>query len=285
MDARLFRTLLFGFLGILAVSAALMLVNELGSFFGEPAELAGQAEKPGGAEAEAERALAAAAASQQAAMPRGSMIPASRQGLSADAVNSSGAISVVRLKDFGGVAETPKDMLAQLNELAGSGKKKVPPVHLSDADMKKKVRQLGGETPVKLKGGAMPEMGRGAGQEGLTMFTAPVSHKVFKSSETWWAFANSHKCKQTVGSATGAKLPESDLANVNFSAHDVLVLVSVSELPNGIFRIVKLDYSGKKVSVGYKVDPMAMAAGEGTHDFYTAAVVKKNSAVKLTQLP
>lgn len=287
MDDRIIRSLIYLFGGLIVVFMLLMGVNYIGSMTGERAEPLAEEKgsgKPENPEAMAQQALAAARYS-AANNVRGSLIPGARQGLSTAAVNADGAINVVRSRDFGGVAESPKDMMSMLSEMAGGGKKKATPVRLSDSDFKKTIRQIGGGEYTKLKVSTMPEMGRGAGQEGLTMFTAPVDYKVFKSSDTWWAFANSHKCKQTTENFSGPKPLNNKLTDVNFSEYAVVVLVSVSDLPNGIFRIVKLAYSGKTASIGYKVDPMAMAAGEGTHDFYTAAIVKKDSVVKLTQIP
>lgn len=287
MDDRIIRSLIYLFGGLIVVFMLLMGVNYIGSLTGERADP--QAEergsgKPENPEAMAEQALAAARYS-AATNVRSSLIPGTRQGLSTAAVNSDGAINVVRSRDFGGVAESPKDMMSMLNEMAGGGKKKTPPVRLADSDLKKTIRHIGGGELTKLKVSTMPEIGRGAGQEGLTMFTAPVDYKVFKSSDTWWAFANSHKCKQSVESYSGFKPPAGGLAGADFANNAVLVLVSVSDLPNGIFRIVKVGRAGKAVLVEYKVDPMAMAAGEGMHDFYTAAVVPADSKIKLSQLP
>lgn len=287
MEDRLIRSLIYLFGGLIVIFMLLMGVNYMGSLTGERADPYAQedgADKPESAEAQAQQALAAARYS-AATNVRSSLIPSARQGLSTAAVNADGAINVVRTKDFNGVAESPKDMMSMLNEMAGGGKKKVAPVRLSDADLKKTVRHIGGEETTKLKHSTMPEMGRGAGQEGLTMFTAPVDYKVFKTSETWWAFANSHKCRQSVESYAGFKPPAGGLAAADFANNAVVVLVSVSDLPNGIFRIVKVNRAGKAVQIGYKVDPMAMAAGEGTHDFYTAAVIPLGSSVKLQQLP
>lgn len=287
MDYRIIRSLIYLFGGLIVVFMLLMGVNYIGSMTGERAEPLAEEKgsgKPENPEAMAQQALAAARYS-AANNVRGSLIPGARQGLSTAAVNADGAINVVRSRDFGGVAESPKDMMSMLSEMAGGGKKKATPVRLSDSDFKKTIRQIGGGEYTKLKVSTMPEMGRGAGQEGLTMFTAPVDYKVFKSSDTWWAFANSHKCKQNVESYSGFKPPAGGLTGVDFASQAVLVLVSVSDLPNGIFRIVKVSRAGKAAQVGYKVDPMAMAAGEGMHDFYTAAVIPLDSQVKLTQLP
>ena len=283
------RALVYAFSGLIVVFALLILVNYAGSLAGSRADQPGQDQPLGklsGAEAMARQAVGAA---KYGGGARGSMIPALRQGLSTAAVNSEGAIMVVKEKDFRGVAETPKDMMAVLNELGGGDKRKPAPIALKESDLDKKIKNLGG-APGKepsLKASSMPEMGRGAGQEGVTLFTAPVEYKIFKSSETWWAFANSHKCRSTAETGAGTKPLPSPLSGPDFSRESVVVLVSVSDLPNGIFKIIRSEKTGKEFLVTYRIDPLAMAAGNETsqHDFYSAAVIPKLSSVKLNQVP
>jgi hypothetical protein len=287
MDVKFLRTLIYIFSGIIVVFSLLMFVNYLGSLPGSAPDAKEEEEVSGrlpSVDGQVQRSLDAAKAAGGA---RGSMIPASPQNLSTAAVNSAGAIRLVKDKNFGGVAEAPKDMMALLSELSGGDKKKPSPIALKESDLiNGKIADLGG-VPKKdpgLKVSSMPEMGRQPGQEGVTMYTAPVDYKVFKSSDTWWAFANSHKCRSTAEAAPGFK-PLS-LASPDFSKETVLVLLSLSDLPNGIFKIIKFEKSGKALLVSYRVDPMAMAAsGEGGHDFYSAVVVPKSSSIKLTQIP
>ena len=286
MDAKILRLFIYLFSGVIIVFALLMLLNYVGSISSSPSDLPGQADGGGkmpDADALAQQALAAAKASVGG---KGSMIPMSRRDLSSGAVNSQGAIMLVRENEFGGVAEAPKDMMGLLSDLGG-GKKK-PVIALKESDLDKKINIVGfpiAET--RLKVSSMPVMGRGPAQEGITMFTAPVEYKIFKSSETWGAFANSHKCRSTSEPAAGFKPPLSPLTSPDFTRESVIVLISVSELPNGIFKIVKLEKKGKELLVSYRVDPMAMAARDesGQHDFYSASVVPKGPAIKLTQAP
>jgi len=289
MDVKFLRTLIYIFSGLILVFGLLMLVNYTGSLSGSRSDLLGQAEpssdeKLPSVDGQVQQSLDAAKAAGGA---RGSMIPPPSQNLSTSAVNSAGAIKVVRNKDFGGVAESPKDLMALLNDLGGGDTKKPSPIALKESDLVNgKIADLGGvpKRDPHLKVSSMPEMGRGAGEEGVTMYSAPVDYKVFKSSDTWWAFANSHKCRSTVEAASGFK-PLS-LASPDFSRDTVLVLISLSDLPNGIFKIIKFEKSGKELVVSYRVDPMAMAAGgEGGHDFYSAVVVPKSSSIKLQQIP
>lgn len=287
MGTKFLRTLVYIFSGMIVVFSLLMLVNYIGSLSGtdpdKPAEALSDGRLPS-VDGQVQRTLDAAKAAGGA---RGSMIPPPARDLSTAAVASKGAIRVVKDKNFNGVAEAPKDMMALLSELGGGDKRKPAPIRLAESDLDGEIIQLGGapEKEPRLKISSMPEMGRQAGQEGVTMFTAPVDYKVFKSSETWWAFANSHKCRQTAESQAGFKQPLTGLASVDFSAQSVVLLISMSDLPSGIFKIVKLERSGRSVSVKYKVDPMGMAAGAGDHDFYSAAVLPKDSSIKLLQVP
>ena len=288
MDIKFLRMLIFALSGLIAVFALLILINYAGSLSGSRPDLPGEEEAGGKlpvAEALARQYMAAARYSGGASA---SMIPASRQGLSTSAVNSQGAIMLVKDKDFGGVAETPKDMLGILSELGGGDKRKPAPIALKESDLDKKIISLG-SVPAggpRLKASSMPEMGRGAGQEGVTLLSAPVDYKIFKSPETWRAFANSRKCRSTLETAQGFKPLSSPLSGPDFSRESVVVLVSMSELPNGIFKIVKVERDGRELRLDYRVDPLAMAVGEtGRHDFYSAAVIPKGPALKLRQVP
>ena len=289
MDLKVLRTLIYVFSGLLVLFCLLILVNYVGSISGSSRGLPGQEaaeEKIQDPAAMAEQALAAARYSGGA---RASMIPASRQGLSTGAVNSAGAIMLVKDDNFSGVAEAPQDMMDLLSTLSGGDKKKPSPIAMKESDLDKKIMNVGGAPPAEasLKASAIPEMGRGAAQEGLTLFTAPVDYKIFKSSGTWWAFANSHKCRSVSETGPESGSTASPLTAPDFSREAVVVLVSVSELPNGIFRIIKYEKAGKALLISYKVDPMAMAAGgeDSRHDFYSAAVIPKSAAVKLIQVP
>ncbi len=292
MDAKIFRSLIYLFVGLIVIFSLLILVNYLGSLTGASSEVPGQ--RDGGepvqsASSMARQALAAAKFG-GAAVPRASMIPAGRQGLSTAAVTSEGAIRVVKDKRFNGVAEKPKSMMDMLNDMGGGKKGKPSPVRLQDSDLDKRVRQLGGPgNEASLKTASMPEMGRGAAQEGVTLLNAPADYKLFKSSETWWAFANSHKCRaDSLETGSGSRpLTFSTISAPDFSHEYVLVLISVSDLPNGILRITGLGKNGKDLVVSYRVDPLAIAAGdvEARHDFYSAAVIPRTAAVKLSQKP
>jgi hypothetical protein len=266
------RSLIYFFGGLVVIFTLLILVNYIGSFTGSPSGLPGQAQdsKPESAEAMAQQALAAARAGGGAG--HASMIPAARQGLSTAAVNSGDAIMLVKDNNFSGVAEQPKDMLALLGDMAG-GRKKPAPIALSDADLDRKVRNLGSApTDPSLKKSSMPELGRGAAEEGVTLLTVPVDYKIFKSSETWWAFANSRKLKP---------------AAHDFSSADLLILISISDFPSGIFSVAGVERGKKETVVQYRVNPLAMGADapESIRGAYASASVPKSRPVRLQQVP
>ncbi len=289
MDNRILRLLIYIFSGIFLVFCLLILVNYLGSRAGSSSGLPGQQESAAEPESASAKAMQALARTEYGGAKAGSsMLPVYRQGVSTAAVYSAGAINLVKDSEFGGVAEKPKSLTEMLSEMAGGGKRGPAPVRLKDSDLDKRVRLLAGDGDEKvLKAGPMPELGRGAANEGVTMLSAPVDFKLFKSSETWWAFANSHKCRSDLKDAGSLKPAPSPISSPDFSREYVLILISVSELPNGIFRIMRLDRAGGAVVVSYRVDPMAMAADNEVpqHDFYTAVVIPRSVSVKLSQVP
>lgn len=279
MDNRIVRLLIYIFSGLIALFSLLMLANFVGTLGGDrPEKAEAREQEEEDPKAMAQQALAAARSSSRG----GSQYIPYNTALSSGAeVAGEGGIRVVKDRDFNGVAEKPKGMMDMLNDMGG-GRRKPAPVKLDDSDLDRKMRKIG-EDPAeqKLKAAAMPELGRGQAQEGVTLLTAPVDFKVFKSSETWWAFANSHKCRFEAGPGPAASTAP------DFAKDRMLVLVSMSDLPNGIFRITAVASEGGGVVVSYRVDPMAMAAGNGEaqHDFYSASVVPARGQVKLSQVP
>lgn len=271
MDGKIFRMLIYLFGGLIVMFGLLILVNYIGSLTGERAELPGQ-ETEGGDSAEAMAQRAIASARYSSAGNRASVIPSSRAGLSTAAVVSEGAIRIVKDSNFNGVAEKPKGMMEMLNDLGGGSKKKPAPIQLSDADLDRKLRSLGGSGETRLKTSAMPELGRGAGNEGVTLLSAPVDYKIFKSSETWWAFANSRKF-----------MPEPH----DFSSRDLLILVSVSEFPSGIFSVAAVEPGARETLVKYRVNPLAMSseASKEERERYASAPVPRGKPVRLEQVP
>ncbi|HAT71299.1 MAG TPA: hypothetical protein DCS63_00605 [Elusimicrobia bacterium] len=286
MDTKFLRTLIYIFSGLIVVFSLLMLVNYFGSLAGARLDLPGQeaaGKKEPGASALAQEALAAA---QYGGVARGSMIPSYRPGLSTSAVKTDGAIMLVKEMSFDGVAEAPKDLMSVLSEMSGGDKSKPAPVAIKDSDLDKKITVEGvAGKEVRRPAASMPELGRQPGREGVTLLNAPVDYKIFKSSETWRAFTASRKCRPALAAGSGGTPAASPFASPDFSRYSVVVLVSVSELPNGIFKITGVERTGKELRLDYRVDPLAMAAGGDQHDFYSAAVIPKGVPLKLRQVP
>ncbi len=274
MSEKIMRSLIYLFSGLIVLFILLILINRLGSLAGARTESAvpgkSDAPRPGEAGAMAQQALAAARYNSSG---MGSFIPAFRQGLSSSSVRSDGSIMLVKEKDFGGVAEPPVDMLTALNELGGGNKNKPSPVVIDQNDMKKKIYlpPSPGKAP-RLDGAAMPELGRGPGQEGTTMIHAPVDYKVFTSSETWWAFANSRKLK---------------CGPHDFSSSNLVILISLSDFPSGIFVVTSVKPGKNETVVSYRINPLAMASGatDDQRAAYARAPVPKGPPIRLLQVP
>lgn len=269
MDNKVLRLLIYFFSGLIVVFLLLILVNYIGSLVGAPSEYAGEGEKKPVSGAEmAQQALNAA---RYGAVPTASMVPGYRRGLSTSSVNSEGAISIVKEKEFSGVADKPKDMMSILSELSGD-KKKSDPIALKDSDLDKKIAvgQPGKEPGLRVS--TMPELGRRPGQEGLTMLSAPVDYKIFKSSETWTAFKVSRKVKA---------------ADFDFKAYNLLILISLSDFPSGIFSVAGVEAGKKETVVRYRVNPLSMAAEtpQAQREAFAMAPVPKGPPVRLEQVP
>ncbi len=272
MDNRLLRTLIYLFSGIILVFTLLILVNYLGSLASFRAQSRGREEAGKKADSAADMAQQALAAAKASGGGTNSMEPYSK-GVSPSAVNSSGAIMLVKDKGFGGVAEQPKDMMSILSDLGGGDKRKPAPIALKDSDLDKKITVAGepGREP-HLSASTMPEMGRSPGQEGLTMLSAPVDYKIFKSSDVWGAFALSRKMKPV---------------EYDFSSYNLLILISLSEFPSGIFSITGVEAGKKETVVKYRVNPLAMASESPSEqrEAYARAPVPKGRPVRLEQVP
>ncbi|MHB0995324.1 MAG: hypothetical protein ACYC2I_03030 [Elusimicrobiales bacterium] len=270
MDNRILKILIYLFSGLIVVFLLLILVNYIGSVSGGPSEYAeGGEQNPANAEEMAQQALNTARYG--GPVPTASMVPGYRRGLSTSSVNTDGAISIVKEKEFGGVAEKPKDMMSMLNELSG-GKKKPEPIALKDSDLDKKISVGRPDKEPGLRVSTMPELGRRPGQEGLTMLSAPVNYKIFKSSETWAAFTSSRKVKA---------------ADFDFRSYDLLILVSLSDFPSGIFSVSGVEPGRKETVVRYRVNPLAMAAEApaAQREAFAMAPVPKGRPVRLEQVP
>jgi hypothetical protein len=256
------RALIVFFLGLICLFAALITLNY---YAAKPLS------QKFSAKAAAQRMLAEAGAS---ANTREKAPISYRTGFSSASVRSEGSIMLVKNGEFGGASQEEQSMMEVLTEMSGSGKKKIAPVHLAYSDLDKKIivsRPGGAGAP--LNSSAVPKPGEAAFVTGAkTMVTAPVDYKVFRDAETWSAFASSHK----------GRFPD-----VDFSKEQMLILVSVSEMPSGIFKISGVEKKAKETVVLYRVDPLVMSAENGAkeRDFYSAVPITKDSDVRLEQIP
>lgn len=262
MDHRTIRALIWFFSGVILLFVLLMAVNFLGSRFGEHEDVP-ERPRPLTPGEMAQRTIDAARNS--------GGLPAPRTNFSS-APFSSGGVMLVKDGEFNGVAEKPKSVMDMLSELGGGDKRKPAPIKLKDEDLDKKITVGGQIKPPPVKASVTPDQGRGAGLEGQTMLTAPVDYKVFKSSETWWTFAAARKQKA---------------GPHDFSKADLLILISVSDFPNGIFTVDSVEAGKKETVVRYRVNPMGMASETpaAQRDAYASAPVPKGKPVRLEQVP
>ena len=266
MENRLLRNLVYFFSGLIVLFTLLMVANFMGSLSGLNGETPARAAKD--PDAGERRPIAAV---KYGPGTRNSLIPAGGTNFSTVTVDSGGVGLVIKDKNFSSVAEEPKGMMDILNNMGGGNKK--PVLALKDSDLDKKISVP--TTPMKgtsHAASAMPELGREPGQEGVTLLGAPVDFKLFKNSETWRAFASSRK-----------------LANPapDFSASDLLILISVSDFPSGIFKITGVEAGKKETLVKYRVDPLGMSPDtpKEQREAYASAPVPKKIPVKLQQVP
>jgi len=263
MNVRTIKLLIIFFSGVICIFVAFIALNYYDSGRPVPAF---------SASAEAQRILAEAAAS---AGTREKAPIAYRTDLPTGSVRSEGAIMLVKNGEFDGVAEDPSSMMDTLTELSGSNKKKNPPIHFTEQDLDKKVvlsRTGDPENPHKGRVPGLSDSTSSLRMGEITMITAPVDYQLFSTPETWQAFASSHK----------GRFPAAD-----FSTERMLILVSVSDLPSGIFKITGVKKTPRETVVLYRVDPLAMSAESAVkeHDFYSAAPVPKGPDVRLEQVP
>lgn len=261
MNLKTVKLLIYSLLGILCVFLGLIFVGR---------EDARKPVTAFSASALAERSLAEARAS---ADTKKNAAVFYSTGLPAGSLIAEGAIMMVKDKEFQGVAEEPKSMMDMLTGMAGNNKKKNPPVYLTDKDLDAKILvEKTGKSNDLVNSSAVPEPGSGVSAGNKAMISAPVDYKIFRDSETWQAFASTHK---------------GHFPRVEFPGEEMLVLISVSELPSGIFKIEGLKRSAKETVVLYRVDPLAMAVDndKSEQNFYSAAAIPKNIDVKLEQIP
>jgi hypothetical protein len=262
MGKKTIRGLIFFFLAVIAAFIFLIVLNDAGG------------RKPAAVRASASAMAQSALASAHYSSFQSDTLPMrAAHTFSSSGVRAEGAIMIVKEGLFQGVAEPPKNAMDMLGEMSGANSGKTQPVAFKAGDFAKKIGPIG--APPKgpaLAGSAVPGLGKVTESE-ITMIKAPVDYKFFTSSETWAAFAGSHKC---------------DPVKADFSKDKVLILVSLSDLPSGIFKITAQEKGKKELVLRYKVDPLAMSVlnEAGTQQAYSAAVVPRTAdKVRLEQVP
>lgn len=263
MDAKLLRGLIYLFLGLIALILLLLLVNFIGARLRPlPPE-----EKRDNV---ADSYLQGRYTSPQVRpkiQPDPEELPSARSGLSPAA---AGTMMVVKNKSFSGVAEKPRDPLAELQKKSEERNKPAP---ISIKDLSGAVvspSSLNKTAPVS--GGEVPELGRGEAMEGVTLVKAEVGYKLFKSREIWLPFSEARSIKD---------------AAADFKTEDMLILVPGGEYPAGIFSVESVEKGAAETTVKYRVNPLAMAAGaeDAVRDRYAFSPVPKNKKIKLLQVP
>lgn len=264
MDAKILRTLIYLFLGLIALFFVLMLVN-LGGAWLRPAPP--EQKRDNVADSYMQGHLTNPVIKQNIP-PDPAALPSDRSGLSPAA---AGAMMVVKNKNFGGVAERQKDPMTELRERTEE-RSKPAPIALKGPSAKVFSPSMENRGEVAPSGGAVPELGRGAAQEGVTLIKVEVKQKLFGSADLWKPFCAAH----------GIKGPAPD-----FSASDMLILVPGGDYPAGILSVESVEKGPKETLVKYRVNPLAMAAGseEELRERYASVPVPKKKTVRLLQVP
>lgn len=201
-------------------------------------------------------------------------------------IKSSPGPMVVKESRFDSVSEPPKSLMEVLQDMAGGKNKKKPPaIFMKDGDLDKKI--ILPSFPVK-----PPRVGGGALQTSDALPTAPVTYKLFRDSLTWSAFRDSHDITRfSVDSSTGmvrmtglhgVKRP------VDFARQAMVILVSLSEFPSGIFQIVKIRKEKAKTVVQYRINPFSMSPknSDASPHAYSAGVIDRPKLpIVLEQVP
>lgn len=188
-------------------------------------------------------------------------------------VYSHGAIRIVKNSKFENVDEPSQSMMQQLNSLAGYGKRKIEPIELSQEDLNKKIIIKANAAKASVKTLGVPVLGLPDSHSAsrITMINAPVDYKLFRDIKTWKAFESTHK---------------GDFPDIDFAEKNIIILVSLSNFPPGIFKILDIVENAKEIIVKYRVDPFAMAARNvpDKHNYYAAAAIPKSDLpIKLVQ--
>ncbi|MBO4556199.1 MAG: hypothetical protein J5706_05505 [Elusimicrobiales bacterium] len=176
--------------------------------------------------------------------------------------NPEGSTSfVVKIgKDFKAVGEKPQ---SPAKALAGLAAPKKAGVSLGKNALDKEIMPESSSGTVKLESSGVPEPGFPLEKSGITMISVPVDYKIFSSADVWKNFADAYRIK----------------FDNNFAANDLVVLVSLSDFPPGIFSIKEVLSEKGGVKLVYSVNPLLMSAGieEDLRTQYAVAKIPKGT--------
>lgn len=180
------------------------------------------------------------------------------------------AIKLVKSKDFDDVAEKELDPMTKLAELAKSKSKNY--VILKESDLNKKINLYENiSKSEKVNTVVVPEIGKETSS--ITPIVAPCDYKIFKTSSSWASFIEYNRIRDNI--------------NVDFLKEDVVIIISKSDIPPGVFKIDSVKVEKNIARVLYRVDIFEISEDNknAKRDFYTAAKIPKSvKKIELKQI-
>ncbi|MBP7795180.1 MAG: hypothetical protein KA059_00165 [Elusimicrobiales bacterium] len=176
--------------------------------------------------------------------------------------DSGSSIKIVKNDGFGGVSEKPVDPFTQLAEMAKE-KNKVY-VNLKESDLDKKINLYADmKTEKKLKKVVVPEMGKEPSS--ITPIDVPCDYKIFQSSSGWKSFTEHNRIREKI-------------SDINFNKEQVVILISKSDIAQGVFKIDSVSIKNNTATISYRVNVFEISDDnpDAKRDFYTAAKIPKN---------
>ncbi len=176
------------------------------------------------------------------------------------------SIKLIKEKGFKEISEKPQDPLTKLAELARTKNRTF--VNLKEEDLNKKISP----NSTSIDNFKVVEYNVLSSSSNISPIYAPSDYIVFKTSSSWKAFTETHKIREAV--------------DVDFSKDNVVVIISKSDLPPGIFKITGVFTEGDTAYIEYRVDALEMAEDnpDAKTNFYSAVrVSKKFKNIKLRQ--
>ncbi|MCX7641145.1 MAG: hypothetical protein N2Z20_00740 [Elusimicrobiales bacterium] len=177
------------------------------------------------------------------------------------------AIKLIKEKKIDDIAEKTLDPFTQMAELAKTKRKTY--VNLKESDLDKKIAP----NPSSFERLKVMEYDVSSSTSNASLIYAPCDFAIFKTSPSWESFKSLHKIRNDV--------------KVDFSKENIIVIVSKSELPPGIFKIDNVIIQGDVAIVNYRVDVLEMAEDNpnAKTNFYSATtVLKKVKSIRLNQV-